>query len=143
VFFENPGAVAAHQNRGNGERDATLLEHVKHRRLLENANQSFSQYCVTVADVASSNEHAPDCAERAFDPVSENLATMFAVEVYDLAHRATNRERARDHRARARSRDQIEPFAEIESCHATRACELRDETIKERGSVNTAHAAPI
>jgi hypothetical protein len=71
--------MTAHQDRRNGQRDAALLEDVEHRRAPEHAGQGLAQHGVALPHVAAPDEHAPDRAGRAFDPVAKDLATVVAV----------------------------------------------------------------
>jgi hypothetical protein len=71
------------------------------------------------------------------------LATVVAVEIGDLAHRAAYREGARNDCAGTRPGDQIEAFTEIEAFDAAHSRELRDEAVEEGRGVDATHAAAI
>jgi hypothetical protein len=142
-LLEDPGAMAAHRDGGNGQRDPAPREDIDHRRAFEYLCQRRTQHSVALPYISATDEHPPDRAERTLDPVREDFAAVIVIELDDIAHGATNGEGAGDDGSGAGPGDQVESLAEVEGFLAADAGELGDETIEERGRIDSAHAAPV
>jgi hypothetical protein len=53
----------------------------RHRRAFKHVGQGLAKHGFLLPDVAASDEHAPDGAEGAFDPMGKDLTAVAAVDL--------------------------------------------------------------
>ena len=110
-LLEYPGAMPAHQDGGDGQRDSAPAVDIEHGRVAQHRFKCPAERLVAGPHVPAALRGPVDGTALSGDAMREYLRPMHAVQVDDLLHRPADGEGAANDCARAGSGDEVEARA--------------------------------